>query len=828
MLNKFTTKVAEYFGLSNDYGVDLRQGELKKKAMEFLKWESLGDLMPYRTYDKETGLFINQESIGFAFETGLYLGTDDRLENELSGLFKSLLPEGSSVQFLLSATPKVEQIISNWESTPHSNEVIRSLEGKRANYFRKLAKSGKIKEFRGLVSVSVPVIENTEVVKKKILDLKKQVMGIFSTRGGGCIEFNADALIGYLSDILNYDGDIKRRKGTWNEYEMLGKQIVDRDRQYGVREDEIGVDENNYVIRTLSVSRYPSSWSFGAMSHFIGDSMNDYLKIPSAFYIHLGVQIESGKFKKTGMMAKASRVESQANSAIGKWIPALKREAEEWGFVREQLEKNERLIKSQYQIMLIDKPEKIDKTEQLLMSLYRSRGWEIARDRYICLSSLLSMLPMTWGDGVAEDMSYYKKTRRSLSYEPVNIMPLQGEARGTSTAGVMLTGRRGQLFYWYPFDEQVGVSNYNVAIVGQSGKGKSVFMEELATSILRQNGRVYVVDVGKSFEKEVKNFGGQYIELSTKSGTCINPFTNINSDMGEEDVKEELGLVKLVISMMAAPKAGTTDYEDGLIEEAIMEVWKEKGNDAELQDVINWLLKSGKESEEAKKLSKMLYSYGVKGAYGKYFNGKANIDFNANFIVTELGELKGSIQDVVFLVMMLVVQQKVMRGDRSFKSGVIIDEAADKLRGKHGAEFIDGFIRRIRKNKGALIMGTQNLSDFYSSSGAEAALMNSGWLCCLNQKPEAIALLKKNEQFTISDAQQKLLQSIDTKQGEYAEVMIMGSGQATVGRLILDPYSLILYSTKPEEFSAVQRLVDNGLSMEDAVSKVAKERYGDV
>ena len=56
----------------------------------------------------------------------------------------------------------------------------------------------------------------------------------------------------------------------------------------------------------------------------------------------------------------------------------------------------------------------------------------------------------------------------------------------------------------------------------------------------------------------------------------------------------------------------------------------------------------------------------------------------------------------------------------------------------------------------------------------------------------------------------------------------MGSGQATVGRLILDPYSLILYSTKPEEFSAVQRLVDNGLSMEDAVSKVAKERYGDV
>ena len=176
--------------------------------------------------------------------------------------------------------------------------------------------------------------------------------------------------------------------------------------------------------------------------------------------------------------------------------------------------------------------------------------------------------------------------------------------------------------------------------------------------------------------------------------------------------------------------------------------------------------------------------------------------------------------------MMLMVQQKVMQGDRSQETGIIIDEAADKLKGKHGADFIEGFIRRVRKNKGALIMGTQNLSDFYSSSGAEAALMNSDWLCCLSQKPEAIALLKKSEKFRISDSQQKLLESVDTKQGEYAEVMIMGSGQAMIGRLILDPYSLILYSTEPSEFNAVQKLCDSGMSMEEAVTKVAKERYG--
>ena len=51
MLNKFTNKISRYFGLSNEFGVDLKQSEVKKRAIEFLKWESLGDLLPYRTYD---------------------------------------------------------------------------------------------------------------------------------------------------------------------------------------------------------------------------------------------------------------------------------------------------------------------------------------------------------------------------------------------------------------------------------------------------------------------------------------------------------------------------------------------------------------------------------------------------------------------------------------------------------------------------------------------------------------------------------------------------------------------------------------------------------
>ena len=94
--------------------------------------------------------------------------------------------------------------------------------------------------------------------------------------------------------------------------------------------------------------------------------------------------------------------------------------------------------------------------------------------------------------------------------------------------------------------------------------------------------------------------------------------------------------------------------------------------------------------------------------------------------------------------------------------------------------------------------------------------MNSDWLCCLKQKSESIALLKKSEKFKINDYQQKMLESVTSKPGEYSEVMIMTSEHASIGRLILEPFSRVLYSTKPEEYERVKRYEGDGKKLEEA------------
>ena len=84
-----------------------------------------------------------------------------------------------------------------------------------------------------------------------------------------------------------------------------------------------------------------------------------------------------------------------------------------------------------------------------------------------------------------------------LTSSAVNLAPVHGEWRGQGGApgggfepdnppALFLIGRRGQPACWSPFANLAG--NYNVAVTGKSGSGKSVLMQELVTGIVGAGG----------------------------------------------------------------------------------------------------------------------------------------------------------------------------------------------------------------------------------------------------------------------------------------------------------------------------------------------------
>jgi conjugal transfer ATP-binding protein TraC len=198
-------------------------------------------------------------------------------------------------------------------------------------------------------------------------------------------------------------------------------------------------------------------------------------------------------------------------------------------------------------------------------------------------------------------------------------------------------------------------------------------------------------------------------------------------------------------------------------------------------------------------------------------------------VVFELEEINSNkrLQGILFMLLMYHVTEKMYLGGRTTQMALIIDEAWDMLKGGHGGSIIESIARRARKYKGCLITITQSISDFFASSAGQAAYNNSYWRILHAQNKSNISTLIGNKQISLDPFQERLLRSVSTEHGQYSEMMIQGdSGEYAVGRLLLDPYSRILYSTQAQEFAEVNALCEQGFSLADAIGIVAKRVFG--
>jgi len=96
-------------------------------------------------------------------------------------------------------------------------------------------------------------------------------------------------------------------------------------------------------------------------------------------------------------------------------------------------------------------------------------------------------------------------------------------------------------------------------------------------------------------------------------------------------------------------------------------------------------------------------------------------------------------------------------------------------------------------------------------------------MCLLRQKPESIERMDKLGQLTMDDAMKRLLQSLRTEHGAYSEVFIHSPAGSGIGRLIVDPVSLLLFSSRAEDFNAINAKRTAGLSVSEAIDGSAVE-----
>jgi len=729
---RIASSVMGSLGEETDFGVDVdtpSSGDVLKTYD--VHW--LQSLLDYDSYSPK-GYFRNKDSCSFVFECATLVGADDNCVTNLVALFQDVLPVGSNLQCLLIADHRIDGFLSHWQSQiTTTNPMLQKLGAHRRQSFidNTLSKDYPMRMFRVILSYSQSGILD-EVSEAELLRLKKRITSQLNSAGLFVNSLDSSDLLQLLHNILYPDSQLMPVSFEYDPLNSISRQLVNPGGKLKVFDEHLEYHSDNeaWQIKSFSLKSMPRKWNQGLMSCLIGDSMSDLRQIPCPFMIHYGVHILPESSLRT-KMRKAERIESQSTSPIAKKIPSLARQAEEWSFARSRLDCGDKFIETSFSVILScpAKDGKLIDAEQKLLSMYKSNGFQLKQDKYIQLPSFLSVLPMSWGAGWWSKMSGFNRMTSALSYQPGNLMPLQGEWTGNNLHGMLLTGRRGQVFNWSPFDTD---GNYNAIVIGTPGSGKSVFMQDLMVSTLRRSGKVFVLDVGRSFEKTCLLLGGSFLSFEAGSNLCINPFSTIvNNDGSIKDseysdyLEDTFSYLTSVLAAMAAPSEGCNDRQKPKLAWAIKQTWKKHKQETTITRIAETLLRAT--DNTAKELGDMLYNYTKEGAYGRFFEGKANVDLGSDLTVIEFEELKNrkDLQCVIVQIIIIQISNRMFAGDRITPFNIVLDEAWDLLRGKSTSSFIEAIARKARKYKGGLIIGTQTVHDLFASPGASAAMTPS-------------------------------------------------------------------------------------------------------
>ena len=839
----------------------------------------LSQFLPYRYWDEDHELFVQERSIGFVLEITPLIGGDETTGRLLSELFTEGLPQGAIGQVVSYASPKIGPIVDGWAmERAKGGAFYEEMAGHRREHFRKAAfGSGSrsapffFRDFRVFLSVEKAGAGDAVAIAE-MCEIREKFVSSLTTIRTASIVVHPERLIGFLTDLLNPTRTIRPAEVAYDPGRLISDQIVAADTRWTryrerivvqargqgdaltaePHERELAARDDLFEMRGFSVLQYPDAWSQGLMSRTLGDMFNDQLRLVGATLSCLVIRPES--ISKTKSLTEFNRMRSDqsAQNPLTKAFPAIRKKAEDWAMVAEDVSDGALLGKLALFIVSIAPAEDGERAERALRAVYRASRFTVQRDDDIHIQTVLACLPLSLAGGLIDDLGEFGRLRMMPTTVASRIAPLQGEYLGSETPHMLLVGRRGQPFYWSNFANDGG--NYNAIVVGSSGSGKSVFMQEMATSLRGAGCEVFVVDDGRSFMSSCLLQGGAFIRFSLDLDVCLNPFSMADHQLASTDSEylvETKKNIAFEILCMCRGSQMPSKEEEGIVDRCVSLVWDIRGPRGSMDDIRDVMLGRwftpaedpdqepvGEPGGEAKPidfgqrgrdLALSLTPYTSVGTYGAFFNGPATLEITNPYTVFEMGDLesKPDLRAVVVLAVMFLVRQRMRLSGRQVRKALIIDEAWSLLADGAMGAFIEGFARRCRKEGGAIITGTQGINDYYKTSGANACLQNSDWQVFLRLKPEALEQARKDAKLSLDEAGMQLLKSLRTSTGEYSEAMIQGPNGRAVGRLVLDPFAGTLYSTTPAVYSAIEQLVGRGHSLQEAVRMVAFKQAHD-
>ncbi len=818
-----------------------------KKALERFP---LSDYLVYGGFDPERGVYrLTDGRAGAVWVMPPLTGLSDTVVRGLGGLFAMDLPPGATIQIHHHGSPVIEPWLEHYVAlrnhAGHGSSAYRDAQRFEEFYLR--GRDTRLIQATGVrprdcnvyVSVTIPLEGELaeglrlEVIWEKLNGIEKllESCGFFPRRVG------AYDLLCLMHQLLNPGHKWAERPATYDSRESINTQAVRLNTKCQLSENAIFLD--NWFVKCLTVQQFPEQWEGVRNRDLIGSLTRLQDQITCPFWITLNV-VRYNTIKSGAEITRShALVTNQAVGGITRLVPMIAKKKQGFDLMKDAIAEGHQPVGMYYQVVLYaEEASLLEQHSQSVQSLYRSQEWMLQEDTFINFPTFLFALPMN----LPPDTQLLRDKLRRLKTMPANVpaevAPVVGDWKGLGAPLMVFTSRCGQIMGVDIFANPSG--NFNCAVAAKSGAGKSFWANEMIRAYLGTQGRVWMIDAGKSYQKLCEHLKGQFIQFATKRETfCLNPMSLLDvptAGRTESDVKDELqeriAMVKDLLGQMASPSKVLSDLQSSWMQDAIMQVINSVApSKATPTDVMRVLLDMKDQHGRTRDLAHMLSPYCEGGNYGKMFNGQNNVDFDNPFVVLELDGLDQlpELRSVILLQLIMNIQSAMYMGDRGQRKILGIDEAWDLLaqRGdsvSNVSAFFNKAVRRVRKYNGSVLPITQGINDFYDVMGStgKALMENSDFIILLMQKAESLASIKKHERLILTDYEFNLLRTVHRGDG-YSELMFLGPTGRGIGRLSVPRETQLTYTTDANEIKKIELLKEKGLSTEDAIASIVED-----
>ena len=675
--------------------------------------------------------------------------------------------------------------------------------------------------------------------EKKLLEIKNNIKNILSTNQFFPIELGFDELKPIFWELLNPKHEFKDIP-RYDEKKFFNRQVVASENIVRVEDKyfQIGKKNNaNTFVGKTWVGLSPTTLPDYAHIQDFGKKLGDYLSRAcntNQFNDTFMVTLNINKLARSENSSIGKKQNSLVNKRVKNTDTKLLDKKAEAASVNKRLKDFESLYNMDLVVLVAgDDVEKVNENVTSVQSFWGTggdtSGITLGQTDFVHLPVFLASLPL----GLNKDYFDYIQGNpfKLFADQIAQFAPVEADFKGNYPNNLLIS-KRGQIAGFDFFKTSASKNGY---IIARSGAGKSVLLNYMVLNAHTRGDRIFITDIGGSYEPICEELGGQYIEIDLDKPISFNPFSDI-----EELTSDDLNFFSDWIYSLGASKLKSEALKlqniiKPIIQDTIRTLFDKLGNKLEITDIRDEIKKIDDSRYQDFAIALTPFCKGE--LYGAFLSGKSQINLNNQLAVLELGKVENiaEIRDAMIFIWEYHKSNAVYKQEEEAEKGgrrilVIIDEV-HKFLGKNDMmdDAIEQAYRRFRKHLASIWIATQGFEDINNIDGLTRAgrviLANSPWKIFLAQEETSLNMLFASSAFKFDHIEEQLIRNVDTIKGEYSELFLITPEQQKIPyRLVMNKYFYYLTTTDKEDKQKVyQTMKLHNLSKKDAIYQILED-----